>query len=138
MVFQDEIKISTQGICDVYDITDEINKIVAKSKIKEGIAVISVIGSTAGLSTIEAEPNLIKDFKEFWEKLIPQDKNYHHNKTWGDGNGFSHLRSSLLGTSSSFPVSGGEVILGAWQQIIFVDFDNRSRERTAVVKVIGE
>jgi len=88
MVFQDEIKISTQGICDVYDITDEINKIVAKSKIKEGIAVISVIGSTAGLSTIEAEPNLIKDFKEFWEKLIPQDKNYHHNKTWETGTAF--------------------------------------------------
>ena len=138
MVFQDEIKLSTEGFCDVKDITSEVNEIIVKSKIKEGIMVISVIGSTAGLTTIEAEPNLIEDFKEFWEKLIPRDKNYRHNQTWGDDNGFSHLRSSLLGTSVCFPVSEGKMLLGTWQQVVFVDFDNRPRQRKMVVKIVGE
>ena len=138
MVFQNEIKLSTQGLCDVKDITSEVNKIVKRSKIKEGIVVISAIGSTAGLTTIEAEPNLIADFKEFWEKLIPRDKNYRHNQTWGDDNGFSHLRASLLGPSLSLIIREGQVFLGTWQQIVFVDFDNRPRERRVVVKIIGE
>ena len=150
MVFQGEIKLSTQGFCDVEDITSRVDEIVKKSKIKEGIVVISVIGSTAGLTTIEAEPNLIEDFKDFWEKLIPRDKNYRHNQTWGDpdlcrdpdfgrdDNGFSHLRASLLGPSLSLIVREGQVFLGTWQQIVFVDFDNRPRERKIVVEVVGE
>ena len=138
MVFQGEIKLSTEGFCDVKNITNEVNKIVNKSKIKEGIVVISAIGSTAGLTTIEADQNLIEDFKDFWEKLIPRDKNYRHNQTWGDDNGFSHLRASLLGSSLSLIVREGQVFLGTWQQIVFVDFDNRPRERKIVVKVVGE
>jgi len=138
MVFQGEIKLSTQGFCDVEDITSRVDEIVKKSKIKEGIVVISAIGSTAGLTTIEADQNLIEDFKDFWEKLIPRDKNYRHNQTWGDDNGFSHLRASLLGSSLNLIVREGQVFLGTWQQIVFVDFDNRPRERKIVVKVVGE
>jgi len=90
------------------------------------------------LTTIEADQNLIEDFKDFWEKLIPRDKNYRHNQTWGDDNGFSHLRASLLGSSLNLIVREGQVFLGTWQQIVFVDFDNRPRERKIVVKVVGE
>ena len=138
MVYQDEIKLSTQGFCDVHEITDKVNQVIKESKIKEGIVVVSLIGSTGGLTTIEAEPNLIRDFKEFFEKLIPEDKNYYHNQTWGDNNGFSHLRSSLLGTSVCLPVSSGKLLLGTWQQIIFIDFDNRPRERRIVIKIVGD
>jgi len=138
MVYQGEINLSTQGFCDVYNITQKVNEVIVKSEVKEGIAVISVVGSTAGLTTLEAEPNLIKDFQELMEKLIPENKEYRHNQTWGDDNGFSHLRASLLGSSLSFPVTKGKAILGTWQQIIFVDFDNRPRARRIIIKLLGE
>lgn len=138
MVYTDKIILSTKGFCDIIDITEEVEKILDKSGIKEGIATVFVVGSTAGITTIEAEPNLIKDFQELLEKLAPQDKKYHHGDTWGDDNGFSHLRASLIGPSISVPISNGKMTLGTWQQVVLCDFDNRPREREIIVKIIGE
>lgn len=120
------------------DVTGQVQEIVGKSKIKNGSVIVFVMGSTAGVTTIEYEPNLVKDLQEFFEKIIPQDVKYYHNKTWGDNNGFSHLRASLLGPSLAVPVIDGKLQLGTWQQIIFVDFDNRPRKREILVQVAGE
>ncbi len=138
MVYRGKFNLSTKGFTDIIDITAQVEEILAKSKIKEGIAMVSVLGSTAGVITIEYEPNLIKDFQEFLERLIPKDKKYHHGATWGDDNGFSHLRASLLGPSLAVSVEAGKLILGQWQQIALCDFDNRPRERKIIVRIIGE
>ncbi len=137
MIYQDKIKISTKGFCDVIDITKNVEEIVSKSSTKDGLALIFVTGSTAGITTIEYEPYLIKDFQEFIKELIPSDKNYHHNKKWGDGNGFSHLRASLLGPSLTASIEDNRLNIGTWQQIVLCDFDNRSREREIIVKIIS-
>ena len=138
MVYQEEFNLSTKGLADIIDITGRVREILDKSKIKEGVVVVFCKGSTAALTTIEYEPNLVKDFQEFLEKIIPQGKGYHHGATWGDDNGFSHLRASLIGPSLSLPVEKGKMILGTWQQIVFCDFDNRPREREVIVKILGE
>lgn len=138
MVYQKEFKVSTKGFCDIIDITPQVSEILNKSKVEKGIAVVFVTGSTAGITTIEYEPNLIKDFQEFIEKLIPKDKKCHHGAAWGDDNGFSHLRASLIGPSLAIPVDKGQMTLGTWQQIALCDFDNRSRERKIIVKILGE
>lgn len=137
MVYSKTLTFNTQGLSDVIDVTEDVEKVVLGSKIKNGLAVCFVSGSTAGITTIEYEPNLIEDFKEIIEKLVPQ-KSYRHDKTWGDANGFSHLRSSLLGPSISVPIRNGKLTLGTWQQIILVDFDNRPRKREVQVQIIGE
>jgi len=131
------IHLSTKGNADVMDITPDVVEKLKESRIKNGIVNISVVGSTSALTTCEYEPGLVEDIKEVFDKLIPQGR-YHHDKTWGDGNGHSHLRSSLVGPSLTFPIVKGEVILGTWQQIIFVDFDNRKRNRELVVQFMGE
>lgn len=138
MIFTDKITLSTKGFCDIIDITEQVKEIIRKSKIKDGLINVFVKGSTAGITTIEAEPNLIKDFQELIEKLVTQNKSYYHDSTWGEANAFSHLRASLIGASLSVPISDGELDLGTWQQIVFCDFDNRSRKREIIVKVIGE
>jgi len=106
--------------------------------VREGICIISCPGSTIGITTIENEPQLLKDFKELMEKLVPSDKKYHHDDVWGEANGFSHLRSSLIKPFLTVPVENGKLVLGTWQQIVFVDFDNRPREREILVKVFGK
>jgi secondary thiamine-phosphate synthase enzyme len=138
MIFHDKILLSTKGFCDICNITEEVQKIVGKSKIKNGIVLVFVIGSTAGITTIEYEPNLIRDLQEFFEKIIPQNESYHHDETWGDNNGFSHLRAALLGPSLSLPLTDGKLQLGDWQQIVFIDFDNRPRNRSIFVQIMGE
>jgi secondary thiamine-phosphate synthase enzyme len=138
MIFQDKIKISTKGFCDIINITKQVEDIIVESDIKNGTVVVFVKGSTAGVTTIEYEEGLIKDFQEMMERLIPQNKEYHHNKKWGDGNGASHIRASLLGPSLSIPLEEGELALGTWQQIVVVDFDNRPRQREVLVQVFGE
>jgi len=127
--------ISTKGFCDIVDITSRVQEVVKKSGTKEGFCLISCPGSTAGLTTIEYESELLKDFKEFVEKIIPSDREYHHDKVWGDANGFSHLRSSLFKPFLTVPIEGGKLVLGTWQQIVLINFDNREREREVVVKV---
>ena len=128
--------ISTKGFTDVIDITSRVAEIVKKSKVREGICLISCPGSTAGITTIEYEPELLKDFKEFLEKIAPSDKEYHHDKVWGEKNGFSHIRSALIKPFLAVPIENGKLVLGQWQQITFIDFDNRPREREVIVKVI--
>ncbi len=119
-----EFTIQTKGHNDIVDITEHVAKIVSKSKIKDGLAIIFVIGSTAGLTTIEYEPNLVKDFKNFFEKILPENSYYNHDTTWGEANGYAHLRASLLKPDLSVPIENGQLVLGTWQQIILVDFDN--------------
>ncbi len=130
-----EFFIKTKGNNDVIDVTGQVAEIVKKSDVKDGMCLISSPGSTVGITTIEYEPNLIKDFKEFLEKLVPSNKEYHHDKTWGEGNGFSHILSALIKPFLTVPVENGKLILGQWQQIILVDFDNRPREREIIVKL---
>ncbi len=128
----------TQGHCDIIDITAKVQEQVQKEKIKRGLATLFVPGSTAALTTIEVEPGLVQDLKELLEKLIPSNKKYHHDDRWGDDNGFSHLRASLFGPSLQVPIDSGRLLLGTWQQIILVDFDNRPRTREVMVQIMGE
>ena len=133
-----EFTVKTRGFCSIEDVTAEVQKCLDRSELKDGIACVAVVGSTAGVSTVEYEPGLLKDIPEFFDKLLPADRRYHHDDTWHDGNGFSHLRSFLLRTSHSVPFSGGRMLLGTWQQVVVVDFDNRPRTRKIVVQLVGE
>lgn len=133
-----QFSIKTKGFNDIIDITDRISEIVEKSKVKEGFCLISCPGSTGGLTTIEAEPNLIEDFKEFLEKLVPSNRSYRHDQTWGDRNASSHIRSALIKPFLTVPIENGRLVLGTWQQIVFVDFDYRPREREIKLKIIKE
>lgn len=136
-VITEYIKLSTEGNAEVVDITPEVSQKLNLLKIKNGIVNISVIGSTGALTTCEFEPGLVEDIKDIFDKLIPPG-HYHHDRAWGDGNGHSHLRSSLVGPSLTMPFSKGKLILGTWQQVIFIDFDNRPRDRKIVLQFIGE
>ena len=138
MVHSYSFELESAGFCDCRDITDEVRKAVEESGVREGIVCVANPGSTAGITTIEFEPGAVSDLKQALERLAPQHAKYRHNDTWGDGNGFAHLRSALFGASRSFPVKGGAPVLGTWQQIVFLDFDNRPRHRTVVVAVVGE
>jgi len=132
-----KFNISTKGLTDIIDITDKVSEAIKKSEIREGICLISCPGSTCGITTIEYEPELIKDFKEFLEKIVPSNKEHRHDKTWGDKNGFSHIRSALIKPFLAVPIESGKLVLGTWQQIILIDFDNRPREREIILKVIS-
>ena len=131
------ISVSTKGNCDIIDITDDVNAIIVNNKFNEGSAVIFVGGSTAGITTIEYEPGLLKDYPKFFERIAPLNINYEHDNTWHDGNGHSHVRAAIQGASLTVPFSNGRLLLGTWQQIILVDFDNRSRKREITVQLIG-
>jgi secondary thiamine-phosphate synthase enzyme len=128
----------TKGFNDVVDITDDIQALINNSGLTEGSVLIFVVGSTAGITTIEYEPGLKKDYPELLEKLIPSNKSYHHDNTWHDGNGYAHLRASLQGASFTVPFTNKQLILGTWQQIILIDFDNRQRTRTIIVQLVGK
>ncbi|MFN4112151.1 MAG: secondary thiamine-phosphate synthase enzyme YjbQ [Ignavibacteria bacterium] len=134
----ESFELNTRGNTDIIDITTKVQEIITNSNLKEGNVLIFAVGSTAGLTTIEYEPGLLKDLPELFEKLIPSNRPYHHDKTWGDGNGYSHLRASMLGASLQIPFSKGHLLLGTWQQIVFIDFDNRARKRKIIVQMIGE
>ena len=129
---------STAGFCAIIDITAKLKEHIQRVKIRAGTATLFVSGSTAALTTIEHEPGLIQDLKEFVEKYIPSDRRYHHDDRWGDNNGFSHLRASLFGPSLAIPIENGAPSLGTWQQVILLDFDNRPRTREIIVQLIGE
>ena len=137
-VITEFIPISTKGYTDIIDITSQVKKIVNNCSINSGNITLFISGSTAGITTIEYEPGLLKDLPEALEKIAPMNKNYHHDATWGDGNGFSHVRAAILGCSLTVPFSNKQLLLGTWQQIVVVDFDNRSRKREVVAQIIGE
>src|SRR3990167_6352417 len=128
----------TRGFCDIIDITAKVQEQVKKEKVQKGLVTLFVSGSTAALTTLEYEPWLVEDMKELLERLIPANKKYHHDDRWGDDNGFSHLRASLFGPSLQIPIESGRLLLGTWQQIILVDFDNRPRTREVMVQIMGE
>jgi len=138
MVTTREIELDTNGYCDIIDITNRLRDVVRESGLSAGILTVFCPGSTGGLTTIEFEPGLQKDLPEFFEKIIPSNKNYHHDDTWHDGNGFSHLRSALIGPSITVPFVDSQLTLGTWQQVVFLDFDNKSRRRRLVLQLIGE
>jgi len=132
-----EIELSTAGNDDVVDITAAVEDRIRQAGITEGTVLLFVPGSTGGLTTIEYESGVVRDLKEALERLVPRGISYHHDARWGDGNGHSHVRASLVGPSLAVPVSGGRMILGTWQQIVFIDLDNRPRRRSLVVQVSG-
>ena len=138
MIKTDEIKFHANGYCDIINLTDEISGKVLSSGINSGIVTIFTPSATTALTTIEFEPGLIKDMPEFFEKILPSDRPYHHDLTWHDGNGFSHMRSALMGPGITVPFVAGKLTLGTWQNIVFLDFDNRKRERRVVLQIIGE
>ena len=138
MVVTKKISLQSKGHCDIIDVTPQVEQQVAETKINNGIAVIFISGSTAGITTIEFEPGLISDFRNMWERNIPQNIPYDHDRRWGDGNGYSHVRASLLGASLVVPFNDKRLTLGTWQQIILVDFDNRPRSRQLILQIMGE
>jgi secondary thiamine-phosphate synthase enzyme len=138
MVIGKRIDVQTKGHCDLIDITRQIAEQINASGVNNGTVTLFVAGSTAGLSTIEFESGLLSDFQEMWQRTVPRDIAYRHDQRWGDGNGFSHVRASLLGASLVVPFMNKKLTLGTWQQIILVDFDNRPRSREIVLQIIGE
>ena len=133
-----ELAVSTRGIADIHDLTPDIANLIDAQGFDSGSALIFVPGSTAGITTIEYELGLVRDIQEAVERLASSNKTYHHDARWGDGNGFSHVRAALLGPGITVPISGGRLLLGTWQQIILIDFDNRARKRTILVQLQGE
>ena len=138
MVYTSSFTIETAGRTDVRDITEAVRGCLGESGLKAGLVNVSVAGSTGGITTVEFESGLQQDLPEIFEALVPSNVPYRHDATWGDGNGHSHLRSSLVGTSQTFPFTDGRILLGTWQQIVLLDFDNRPRRRTIWVQIIGE
>ena len=137
-VFRETIKIDTEPKCGISDITKEVALVIDKSGFNQGICCIASKGSTGGISTIEFEPGQLKDIPALMEKLIPSDVGYEHDKTWGDNNGYSHLRSFLVKTSQTIPFNNGELDLGTWQQIVLINFDNCQRTRDVIIQIVGE
>ncbi len=133
------IEFSTKGKTDIIDLTQKVQQKIRDSGCNEGSVLVSAVGSTAGISTVEFEPGLVRhDIKEMFSKIAPYGFDYEHNKTWGDDNGAAHLRSTLTGTSQTYPFRDKELILGTWQQIIFIDYDTRARNRKVVVQIWGK
>src|SRR4030043_1662459 len=129
MVITSKLSLQTEGNGDTIDITSQIQKEIDANNINNGTVTVFVSGSTAGLTTLEFEPGVVADFTEMFERIIPKGMKYEHDRAWGDGNGHSHVRASLLGPSLVIPFTNKQMTLGPWQQIIVVDFDNRPRSR---------
>ena len=138
MVIASEIRLNTKGNCDIHDITHHVAELVGGTEMTNGIVTIFSPSSTSGLTTIEYESGALADLERLLDEIVPQGREYRHNLRWGDGNGHSHVRSALVGPSITVPFVGGRLTLGTWQQLIFMDFDNRSRSRRLVVQIVGE
>jgi secondary thiamine-phosphate synthase enzyme len=130
-----QFSVSTRGFNDILDITPQLRSLCAQSSIREGVANLFVAGSTAALSTIEYEPGAVQDLKDALERIAPMGARYKHNEAWHDGNGYAHLRAALMKPSLAIPIVGGELVLGTWQQVILIDFDNRPRQRTIYAQI---
>jgi len=137
-VITKQLNLRTKGTGDLINITEQIQETLGKSGLQEGAVTVFVVGSTAAIITFEYEPGLISDVKQLYEKLIPQAKSYLHDETWGDANGFSHLRAALQGPSLVVPFTSSRLILGTWQQIVLAEFDTRSRQRRIILQFTGE
>lgn len=137
MVHGRTITVSTAGFSDIINISGEVQSTVSASGISDGLVAVTVIGSTASVTTIEYEPALVEDMKELFEKMVSRNTRSRHSETWGDDNGFSHMRASLMGPGITLPVVDGRVLTGTWQQIVVVDHDNRQRQRDVRIQVTG-
>jgi len=138
MVVTKKVALQTKGECDIVDITPQVEREVAEAGINSGVVTLFVAGSTAGVTTIEFESGLLSDFQDMWQRIVPKNIPYNHDRRWGDGNGYSHVRASLLGASLVVPFNDKRLTLGTWQQIVMVDFDNRPRSRQVVLQIMGE
>ena len=137
-VYCDEINIETNGEADIVDITSKVQNVITKSKIGNGIVCIFVPGSTGAITTIEYEPGLMKDLPRALEKIAPKNIHYDHHETWHDDNGRSHVKASIMGPSSTFPIKNAKLIHGTWQQLVFLELDTRPRNRNIIVNIVGE
>ena len=133
-----KVTVQTGGNCDIIDITPQVAMNVVESGVNSGTATLFVSGSTAGVTTIEYERGLLEDMRSMWDRVVPGGIGYEHNRMWGDGNGHSHVRASMLGASLTVPFVDKKLTLGTWQQIVLIDFDNRPRLRTLVLQVLGD
>ncbi len=136
--FKGNISLRTKARDEIIDITSKVQDLVSKSGISEGLACVFVVGSTAGVTTVEHEPGLVQDLQDAMDRLYPKDIDYEHHLRWGDGNGHSHVRASFVGPSLSIPIEDGRLLLGTWQQIVFMEFDNKARSREVAVQILGE
>jgi len=137
-VHYEEINIQTNGEVDIIDITSDVQKVISKSKIKDGIVCVFVPGSTGTVTTIEYEPGLMEDLPKALEKIAPKNIYYKHHETWHDDNGHSHVRASIMGPSITLPIKNGKMLHGTWQQLVFVEFDTRPRNRSIIIQILGE
>jgi secondary thiamine-phosphate synthase enzyme len=137
MVYSSQVEIQTKGNSDMLDLTDQVQKIITNSGIREGIVSLFTPSSTSALTTIEYEDGALNDLRRALDQIAPQAAEYKHNLRWGDGNGHSHLRAALIGPSLTIPVNNHRMILGVWQQVLFIDFDVRPRQRNIVVQILG-
>lgn len=138
MIITETISINTKGFCDIIDINSQVLSIVKRSLIANGLVTIFCPGSTGSITTIEYESGVLQDLKDALERIAPSDITYEHNERWGGGNGFSHVRAALMKPSLTVPLFNGKLTLGTWQQIVFIDFDNRGRHRDIIVQIIGD
>lgn len=132
------IAVKTTSKTDIIDLTPQVQQEVERSTVRNGLVTLFIPGSTAALTTIEYESGVIDDLRKAIERMAPEDLYYEHNERWGDGNGYSHVRSALLGPSLHIPLIDGKLILGTWQQIVLLDFDNRPRKRQIIMQTLGE
>lgn len=137
-IITERIHLDTSGAGDLKDLTPELARLLESSGLRDGNVTVFVIGSTAAITTFEYEPGLIEDVRGLYEKLASSREHFHHDETWGDANGFSHLRACLQGPSLTVPFEDGSLLLGTWQQVVLAEFDNRPRRRQVVVQMIGE
>jgi secondary thiamine-phosphate synthase enzyme len=137
MTFSETISLSTKGFSDIIDITDRVVGVLKRCRIQDGLVTVFCPGSTGALTTIEYESGVLRDLQNALEKIVPSDVPYEHDKRWGDGNGYSHVRAALMKPSLTIPLVQGRLTLGTWQQIVFIDFDNRGRQREIIVQVLG-
>jgi secondary thiamine-phosphate synthase enzyme len=138
MISQHKIAVATKGFNHIIDITPQLIDMVEKVDLADGHVIVFVPGSTGGLTTIEFEPGLLQDIPEMLERIAPMQGRYHHDETWHDGNGYAHVRSALIGPSITIPFASSRLQLGTWQQVVFIDFDNRPRQRQLHVQIYGE
>ncbi len=138
MTFSETISLTTAGFTDIVDITGEVVAILQRSGMENGLVTVFCPGSTGAVTTIEYESGVLKDLRDAIERIVPSGLAYEHDRRWGDGNGFSHVRAALMKPSLTIPLINGSLTLGTWQQIVFIDFDNRGRKRGIIVHVTGE
>jgi len=136
-ITNEHLEIETRGANDLINITEELTRILSESSLTNGQMTVFIVGSTAAITTFEYEPGLIQDMKDAYQRLIPSGTPYRHDETWGDANGFSHVRAAIQGPSLVIPFEQGRLLLGTWQQVVVAEFDNRPRRRQIVVQLLG-